>query len=89
MVPIHKNQEIGGIYFHLRGIDVFLSLFPGHAPPKLRDLGVTTIPAHILDATMQYRPESIVTITNQTQPVTTAFCWKKSDKYRDISDLNY
>lgn len=38
---------------------------------------------------MQYRPESIVTITNQTQPVTTAFCWKKSDKYRDISDLNY
>lgn len=89
VVPIHKNEEIGGIYFHLRGIDVFLSLFPGHSPSKLRDLGFTTIPTHILDATMQYRPESIVTITNRTRPVTTTFCWKKSDKHGSLSDLNY
>jgi hypothetical protein len=77
VVPIHKNQEIGGFYFHLRGIDVFLSLFPDHSPPKLRDLGVTMIPGHIMDATMQYRPESIVTVTDRTQPVTTAFFWKE------------
>ncbi|MEC9362628.1 MAG: hypothetical protein VYC42_05325 [Pseudomonadota bacterium] len=60
VVPIHKEGEIGGLYFNLRGVHFFLSLFPGHAPPSLRELGMASLPDHVLDAVPVYRPQSVV-----------------------------
>lgn len=60
IVPVHKEGEIGGLYFNLRGVHFFLSLLPGHAPPSLREVGIVALPDHVLDAVPVYRPRSIV-----------------------------
>lgn len=60
VAPIQKEGEIGGLYFNLRGVHLFLSLFPGHAPPSLRELGIMSLPDHVLDAAPIHRPSSIV-----------------------------
>ena len=60
VTPIRRNNEIGGVYFSLRGIHVFLSLLPGHAPPPLGKLGNITLPKHVLEANPCYRPSSII-----------------------------
>jgi hypothetical protein len=60
--PIIKNEEIGAFVFNLRGIDVLLSLFPGHAPPSLRNLGIKEDSgdnSYILDSTPSYRNPSL------------------------------
>ena len=58
IAPIQKNGEIGAFYFHLFGLDLVLNLFPGHAPPTLRSLGLSeeNFPAeHVLDSPPMYR----------------------------------
>lgn len=75
IMPVHKYGEIGGFLFHLRGVDVFLALYPGHAPPRLGSLGVTAIPKHLLEADIQYRPPSILTTTNGSLPIIIQFDW--------------
>lgn len=64
VVPICKNEEIGGVYFCLRGVHILLSLFPCHTPPHLGQLGEIDLPSHVLKARLLYRPPSVV-ITNQ------------------------
>lgn len=77
VVPIIKNGEIGGVYFHLRGFDVFLSLFPGHHPSTLSELGLTSerIPEHALTAVPRYRPPSLVTTRASDPSRTVRFRW--------------
>lgn len=39
--PVVKNNEIGGIYFNLCGLGLFLSLYPGEYPvPALKEIGI-------------------------------------------------
>jgi hypothetical protein len=59
VVPIHRDGEIGGFLFGLRGQFVFLSLFPGHVPPNLGTLVPELFPAPLNVAEMIYRPRSI------------------------------
>ncbi|MGB2222611.1 hypothetical protein [Neptunomonas sp.] len=40
IAPIHKNRVIGGFLFNIRGVNFFLSLFPGSPVPSLRSLGL-------------------------------------------------
>lgn len=68
LVPITKEQTIGGVYFGLRGVNVFLSLVPGATPASLRALGLTDLPAHVLDALPVFRPPSMTTSTDAGAP---------------------
>lgn len=55
--PLQKDGAIGAMYFHLHGIDVALSLFPGHPLPQLEQLTDSpSFPSHMLDAEPVYRP---------------------------------
>lgn len=72
---IKKNGEIGGVYFHLRGFDVFLSLFPGYAPPTLGELGITLLPEHVLTAKPEYRSRALRTHLNGGSERTVRFHW--------------
>ena len=68
--PIQKDGAIGGFLFHIRGLDFFLSLFPGHHPPKLRELGLTSsdnVTDYLLDAVPSYRLQGLI-INNQNEP---------------------
>ncbi len=76
IMPIYKGGQIGGFYFHLRGIDVFLSLYPGHAPLRLGELGITVLPKHLLNADVCYRPYSIITTTNRGPSTVIRFNWQ-------------
>lgn len=67
MFPIIKDNEIGAFAFHIRGIDFLLNLFPGHAPPALRNLGINLVIEnydYVLDAEPIYRSTSLL-ITNE------------------------
>jgi hypothetical protein len=75
ITPVHKDRKIGGVYFHLRGVDVFLSLYPGHAPLSLRRIGVSGLPAPILDAIPHYRSQSIALSTNNEAHQKISFSW--------------
>jgi len=80
VIPIHKDGQIGGFYFHLRGVDLFLSLLPGSHPPTLRELGPTSLPQHILDAEPHYRSSSIITSTNDGPPLQIRFSWPQQSR---------
>jgi len=58
-MPITKAGAIGGWYIGIYGIDFFLSVFPLHpqaSPPvHLRSIGLSNLPAHILDGALHYR----------------------------------
>lgn len=75
LVPVIKSGEIGGFYFHLRGLDIFLSLFPGHAPPSLEEIGVTGFPDHILHAELQYRSSSLILRNEGAASTQVRFAW--------------
>jgi len=75
ITPIHKNGEIGGVYFHISGFDIFLPLFPGAVPPKLGEMGITALPPHILSAVMAYRSPTIITLDIEKRPHETRFDW--------------
>ena len=65
--PVIKSDVIGGFVFHVRGIDFFLNLYPGHEPPTLRSLGCnepTGERDYILDAQPMYRSPSL-TVSNE------------------------
>lgn len=58
VIPIHKNDEIGGFYFHIRGFNFFLSLYRGHAAPNLRSMGLeesSSFPSELLESKPVYR----------------------------------
>jgi hypothetical protein len=58
IVPIHKNQEIGGFLFNIRGFNFFLSLLPGSPVPSLRSLGLDEsfgFYPELLDSKPKYR----------------------------------
>lgn len=74
-VPIIKNSEIGGFYFHFRGLDVFLSLFPGHSPSPLCEMGVTGIADYILTADLQYRSSSLLVRNEGSTTAQVQFNW--------------
>jgi len=76
ITPIHKNGEIGGVYFHLSGFDIFLSLFPGAVPPTLGEMGITTLPSHILSAVIVYRSPTIITVDIDQRQHETKFNWR-------------
>ena len=68
--PVQKDGEIGGFLFHIRGLNFFLSLFPGHHPQKLRELGLTSddnLTDYLLDAALSYRLQEII-VNTQDQP---------------------
>jgi len=61
--PLRKNGSLGAFVFHVRGFDFLLNLFPGHAPPCLRELGINRDPGgrhYLLDCNPQYRIRSMV-----------------------------
>lgn len=77
VAPIQKEGEIGGLYFNLRGVHLFLSLFPGYAPPSLRELGIVSLPDHVLDAKPIYRPASIVIPKQNGAVATITLMWPR------------
>lgn len=61
IVAVTKDHKLAGVYFHLRGFDLFLSLYAGYPPPRLGELGITSLPEHILTAQLQYRSRALRT----------------------------
>lgn len=77
--PIHKNNQIGGFLFHIRGFDFFLSLFPGHDPPRLCELGLGQdgkIQDHIANSLPVYRKEVISGFSENHDQYEVRFEWK-------------
>nr|MBV6629649.1 hypothetical protein [Oceanococcus sp. HetDA_MAG_MS8] len=75
IAPIQKDGKIAGFYFHLRGIDIFLSLYPGCAVPSLGQLGEFTFEKHVLEAATVYRPRQIVIASDQNKSAEINFTW--------------
>jgi hypothetical protein len=59
VVPIHRDELIGGFVFGLRGQFIFLSLYPGHTPPPIHILAPGLLPEPICTALLIYRPSTI------------------------------
>jgi len=77
--PTIRRQHIGGVFFRLRGIDIFLSLFRGAIPPPLREIGFGDPELEpILDITPIYHPNELIVSTNQGPPRTISIHWSKS-----------
>jgi hypothetical protein len=75
VAPIRKSDEIGGVYFHLRGLDVFLSLLPGHTLTTLGDIDLTLLPEHVLRAKLEYRSRVLLTRVKDSPERTIRFHW--------------
>jgi len=78
MFPIVKNKMIGAFVFHVRGIDFLLNLFPDHAPPPLRQLGINEATGdhdYILDAEPIYRSSSMAVTNGNNDPYSIYFKW--------------
>ena len=77
--PTIRQQHIGGVFFRLRGIDLFLSLFRGAIPPPLREIGFGDQELEpILDAIPTYHPNELIVSTNQGPPRTISIQWVAS-----------
>ena len=59
VAPVHRDGAIGGLLFGLRGQFVFLSLYPGHAPPPMGELAPRVLAPQLATAPMIYRPEGV------------------------------
>lgn len=76
--PIHKDNCIGGFVFHIRGFDFFLSLYPGHAPPRLSTLGLGQdgkIENHVATALPVYRKKVITAFNENKERFDVHFEW--------------
>lgn len=76
--PIHQDGSVAGFVFHVRGLDFFLSLYPGHAPPPLKTLGLETgsgISGHILNASPVYRKNELVSVDSEGKAKSVRFDW--------------
>lgn len=76
--PIIKENVIGAFVFHIRGMDFLLNLYPNHAPPSLRNLGIrelTGVHNYILDAELVYRSSSTVIINENNEQCSIYFKW--------------
>ncbi len=90
ITPIHKDNQIGGFLFHIRGFDFFLSLFPGHAPPRLCELDIGQdgkIQDHILNSLPIYRKEIISGFNENLEQYEVRFEWKNQKSVSN--DPNY
>lgn len=88
--PIHQDNCIGGFIFHIRGFDFFLSLYPGHAPPRLSTLGLGQdgkIENHIATALPVYRKEAITVFNQSRERFDVYFEW--SNQPSVSKDPNY
>jgi len=88
--PIHQDNKIGGFLFHIRGFDFFLSLYPGHAPPKLSTFGLGQdgkIQEHIANALPVYRREVITAFNENRERLEVQFEWQ--DQAAVSIDPNY
>lgn len=56
VVPIHRDGQIGGLVFGLRGQFIVLSLYPGHTPASVDSLVPGLLPPPIGAAALHYRP---------------------------------
>lgn len=77
-MPIHKEGHIGGFWYHIRGFDFFLSLYPGYYLPRLRELGIganKNIPPYIVNALPEYRRKKIVALNERREPSVVSFKW--------------
>ena len=74
IVPIHKNGEVGGFLFSLRGIFVLLSLCPGHDPPPLQELGIE-VATHLAGVKPMYRCGSIIVSNSEGSEDRISFDW--------------
>lgn len=78
IIPIHQDGSIGGFYFHIRGLNFFLSLYPGHPVPSLKSLGMTEEVGffkELLDSVPVYRPSYINVFDECSAPQQVAFSW--------------
>lgn len=62
LTPITLEQTIGGYYFYLRGVNIFLNLVPAHEPPTPEWFDNIGLPFKLADKPPFYRPASISTI---------------------------
>ncbi len=88
--PIHTDNCIGGFIFHIRGFDFFLSLNPGHTPPRLSTLGLGQdgkIENHIATALPVYRKEVISVFNESRERFDVHFEW--SNQPSVSKDPNY
>lgn len=88
--PIRKDNCIGGFIFHIRGFDFFLSLYPGHAPPRLGKLGLgqdVKIEKHIATALPVYRKELITVLNESRERSDVHFEWR--NQHSVSKDPNY
>lgn len=78
IIPVHRDGNIGGFYFHIRGLNVFLSLYPSHPVPSLKSLGMTEEVGFfkgLLDSVPVYRPAYITVFDECLAPQQVAFSW--------------
>lgn len=78
VIPIHKDGCIGGYYFHIRGFNFVLSIFPGHPVPSMRSLGfgdTSVFPAELLDSEPKYRSSSLHVCDLGLSQATVKFSW--------------
>lgn len=88
--PIHKDNCIGGFVFHIRGFDFFLSLYPGHAPPRLNEIGIGQdgkIERHIANALPIYRKDVISVFNENRERFDVQFKWNHEPAMS--KDTNY
>lgn len=77
--PTIRHRHIGGVFFRLRGIDLFLSLFRGAIPPPLRKIGFSDRELEpILDAIPTYHPNELIVSTNQGSSRAISIQWAAS-----------
>ncbi len=78
LMPIHKEGHIGGFWYHIRGMDFFLSLYPGYHLPRLSELGISSkgdVPAYVVNALPEYRREKIIVLNEKRASSVVLFKW--------------
>lgn len=77
-MPIHREGRIGGFWYHIRGLDFFLSLYPGYHLPQLSELGISAegnLPAYIVNALPEYRRKKIIVLNEERAFSVVSFKW--------------
>lgn len=75
IIPLIKDDVIGGFYFELRSQPVFLNLLPGHAPETLRSVANMKLQDGLLDASLIYRPKFIASAAGGMPTSMVRFNW--------------
>ena len=75
LMPIVKDDLIGGYYFGLRGQPVFLNLLPGTSPAYMYELGDLPLPKELKMARLEYRPAKLATVFQDGRLSMVKFDW--------------